>query len=83
MAGQTVSLPIAFGVIFWFYNIDFFLLRDVISLVFLCICTFVLFIGVHGMGRSVAGLNYLVLFIFKRLRLLVFLVLVGVKERWI
>lgn len=24
VAGQTVSLPIAFGVIFWVYNIDFF-----------------------------------------------------------
>lgn len=35
-AGQTVSLPIAFGVIFFFfYNIDFVFLRDVISLVFL------------------------------------------------
>lgn len=62
MVGQTVSLPIAFGMIwFWIYNIDFFLLRDVISLVFLYFALFLfLFIGVHGMGRSVTGLNYLV-----------------------
>lgn len=75
VVGQTVSLPIAFGVIcfiFWFYNIDFLLLWDVISLVFLCFALFKLFFfrgtrcGTFGRRFELFGF-----ICFKRLLLLV------------